>query len=1185
MAGPSYHGRLSGWIRFQARAVSGVIPFLPMNSRNSHSVLRPPIPESAGRALAWQAPPGASLALAVHAAARRHRGLVVLVCADTHQANEHEQDLRALGTPDDVPVRHFPDWETLPYDRLSPHPDCVSQRLAALNGLPRMNRGILVVPAGTLLQRLPPREYVTGRSLVLDTGQALSLEPMRRDLEAAGYYCVSEVHDPGEFAVRGNILDLYPMGSQAPYRIELFDEEVESIRTFDPETQRTRERVESVRLLPGREYPFDQASRRDFRQRLRSRFTFDPRECELYSQVKDGIAPAGIEYYLPLFFESTGTLFDYLPSDSLFLGFRDAHAAARHFWDQAWNRYEQRRHDQRHPVLPPGELFLAPDEADNRVSNYRKIDLYLSDNSPDSSETFLAEPTPSLPIHSRGSEPAASLKRFLATFEGRVLFAADSPGRREALQEVLGDLGMHPAPVDGWHGFLSGRRSPAITVAPLESGFRLGEPAVAVITETELFGERAQQRRRRSRTQRDHASVIRDLTDLRPGAPVVHEDHGVGRYRGLDRLSVGGRDGEFLAIEYADGDRLYVPVGHLHLVSRYTGASEEGAPLHRLGGEQWQRVRRKAAEKIRDVAAELLEVQARREARRREPVKLDEPLYQDFAATFPFEETPDQKAAIEQVLADLQSSRPMDRVVCGDVGFGKTEVALRAAFAVAQAGRQAAVLVPTTLLAGQHFETFRDRFADWPVRVEMLSRFRAGKATRQVIAGLEDGTVDIVIGTHRLLQQGVKFKNLGLVIVDEEQRFGVRQKERLKSLRAEVDLLTLTATPIPRTLNMSLSGLRDLSLIATAPASRLAIKTFVQQWDGAAVREACLREIQRGGQVYFLHNDVQSIQRIARELEELVPEARVRVAHGQMPERQLEQVMLDFYRQRFNVLVCTTIIENGIDIPSANTIVMNRADKLGLAQLHQLRGRVGRSHHRAYAYLIVPERRAMTADALKRVEAVASLEELGSGFTLATHDLEIRGAGEVLGEDQSGQIEEIGFSLYNDLLERAVSALKAGEIPDLDAPVSAANDVDLHIPALIPDDYLPDVHTRLILYKRIASAKSDAALRELQVEMIDRFGLLPQPVKNLFAVASLRLHASRLGITRLEFGEHGGRIEFGKNPAVDPAALIQLVQERPDRFAFDGETRLRVNADYPEASQRLAAAEELLDRLALREAA
>ncbi len=1156
-----------------------------MNSRNVHSVLRPPVPEAAGRPIAWVSPPGPALALAIHAAARRHRGLAVLVCPDTHAANEHEHDLRALCTPDDVPVRHFPDWETLPYDRLSPHPDSVSRRLAALNELPRMERGILVVPASTLLQRLPPREYVTGRSLVLDTGQAMSLETMRRDLEAAGYHCVSEVGDPGEFAVRGNILDLFPMGSEAPYRIELFDQEIESVRTFDPETQLTRERVDGVRLLPGREYPFDEASRRDFRQRLRSRFTFDPRDCELYRLVRDGIAPAGIEYYLPLFFEHTGTLFDYLPTNTLFLASGDARTAAQHYWEQAGERYEQRRHDIRQPVLPPGELFLAPGELNDQVSNYANIDLYSPDIAPKHSVNFAARPTPSLPIHSRGSEPAAALKRFLSDFDGRVLFAADSPGRREALREVLGDLDIRPAPVDDWHGFLSSDRSPAVTVASLEAGFQLDDPVLAVITETELFGERAQQRRRRSRTQRDHAAVIRDLTDLHAGAPVVHEDHGVGRYRGLERLSVGGRDAEFLAIEYADGDRLYVPVGHMHLVSRYTGASEEGAPLHRLGGEQWQRIRRKAAEKVHDVAAELLEVQARREARRREPIKLDEPLYQDFAATFPFEETPDQHAAIEQVLADLQSPRPMDRVVCGDVGFGKTEVALRAAFAVAQAGRQAAVLVPTTLLAGQHFETFRDRFADWPVRVEMLSRFRAGKATRQVIEGLEDGTVDIVIGTHRLLQQGIQFKNLGLVIVDEEQRFGVRQKERLKSLRAEVDLLTLTATPIPRTLNMSLSGLRDLSLIATAPASRLAIKTFVQQWDGAGIREACLREIQRGGQVYFLHNEVQSIQRVAREVEELVPEARVRIAHGQMPERELEQVMLDFYRQRFNVLVCTTIIENGIDIPSANTIVMNRADKLGLAQLHQLRGRVGRSHHRAYAYLIVPERRAMTADALKRVEAVASLEELGSGFSLATHDLEIRGAGEVLGEDQSGQIEEIGFTLYNDLLERAVAALKAGEIPDLDAPVSRANDVDLHIPALIPDDYLPDVHTRLILYKRIASAKTDEALRDLQVEMIDRFGLLPQPVKNLFAVASLRLRAAKLGISRLEFGEHGGRIEFREQPAVDPGALIQLVQERPDRFAFEGDRKLRVNADYPEAGQRLAAAEELLDRLGMRRAA
>ena len=1156
-----------------------------MSSAHPNSVFRPPLPEGPSGEITWRSPPGGALALVLHSAARRFGGLTVVVCADTHRAHETEHDLLALAGRDDPPVAHFPDWETLPYDRLSPHPDSVSRRLATLYRLPHEPRGLLVIPVSTLLQRVVPREFITGRSLVLDRGQRLSLEGTRDELKDAGYSRVSEVHDPGDFAVRGSLLDLYPMGSPVPYRIELFDDEIESIRTFDPETQRTLERVNNIRLLPGREYPFDEAARKAFRQKLRARFAFDPRECDLYRQVREGIAPAGIEYYLPLFFEHTGTLFDFVPGDTRFVLMPEVERAAHAHEAQVRERFEQRRHDLNHPVLAPEELYLPAGGLLEKLDSYSKIRLQDTDKEQESGVVFAADWAPDLPIHSRGAEPAAPLKQFLRDYPGRVLFAADSPGRREALVEVLGDFDIQPTMVADWQAFTDGGASPALTVAPLERGFVLEEPRVAVLTETELFGQRAQQRRRRSRAGVDHASVIRDLTDLRPGAPVVHEDHGVGRYKGLERLSVGGRDGEFLAIEYADGDKLYVPVGSLHLVSRYTGAADESAPLHRLGGEQWQRVRRKAARKVRDVAAELLEVQARREACRREPIELDERLYQDFAATFPFEETPDQLNAIEQVLDDLQGPRPMDRVICGDVGFGKTEVALRAAFAVAHAGRQVALLVPTTLLAQQHFETFRDRFADWPVRVEMLSRFRAGKATERTLAGLADGSVDIVIGTHRLLQRSVNFRNLGLVVVDEEQRFGVRQKERLKALRAEIDLLTLTATPIPRTLNMSLSGLKDLSIIATPPAARMAIKTFVQQWDGPTIREACLREIQRGGQVYFLHNEVQSIQRVARELTELVPEARIRVAHGQMPERELEQVMLDFYRQRFNVLVCTTIIENGIDVPTANTIVMHRADKLGLAQLHQLRGRVGRSHHRAYAYLIIPERRAMTADAAKRLEAVAQLEELGAGFSLATHDLEIRGAGEVLGEDQSGQIEEIGFSLYTELLDRAVKALKAGEVPDLSRAATHAADVDLHMPALIPDDYLPDVHTRLILYKRIASAPDAAALRELQVEMIDRFGLLPQPAKNLFAVTALKLRATPLGITRLEFGEQGGRVEFRDDPPLDPASLIRLIQRHPTEFRMEGDRKLKIQRELPDADQRLEAAGELLESLALKKAA
>jgi len=863
--------------------------------------------------------------------------------------------------------------------------------------------------------------------------------------------------------------------------------------------------------------------------------------------------------------------------------------AADRFWQGVGERYEQHRHDIERPLLPPAELYLPPEALRERLNQFQRVEV-CGEGHPRRAEAAPLgdQPAPDLPLAARDAEPAAALKSFLASYPGRVLVAADSAGRREALLETLQAADLRPEVLANFQSFLvpplllAGEEAAArfaIAVAPLDDGFALDAPQLTVLTERQLFPERASQPRRRKRAGREPEAIIRDLGELSEGAPIVHEDHGVGRYRGLVTLEAGGQPGEYLDIEYAKGDRLYVPVAQLHLVSRYSGASPETAPLHNLGGEQWTRAKRKAQEKVRDVAAELLEIQAKRQARAGLALEVDRSLYEPFAATFPFEETPDQHAAIEAVIRDLGSSQPMDRVVCGDVGFGKTEVAVRAAFVAAAAGRQVAVLVPTTLLAEQHYRTMSDRFADWPIRVEVLSRFKSAKEIKAELERLALGEIDVIVGTHRLLQKDVRFKDLGLVIVDEEQRFGVRQKEALKALRANVHLLTLTATPIPRTLNMAMAGLRDLAIIATPPAHRLAVQTFVLPWDGGTLREAFQRELARGGQVYFLHNDVESIGRMQRELAELVPEARIGIAHGQMPERELEKVMLDFHKQRFNVLLCSTIIESGIDIPNANTIVINRADKFGLGQLHQLRGRVGRSHHRAYAYLVVPDQRSISADARKRLDAIASMDELGAGFTLATHDLEIRGAGELLGEDQSGQMTEVGFSLYTELLERAVRSIKAGKLPGIDEPLERGAEVELHAPALIPDDYLPDVHARLTLYKRISSARDGDALRELQVEMIDRFGLLPDPVKQLFATAELKLQATSLGIRKLDLGPGGGRVQFVEKPAVDPMAVIRMIQGQPKHYRMDGPDKLRVSLELPDAATRVNAARGILTAL------
>ncbi|HEY8012155.1 MAG TPA: transcription-repair coupling factor [Rudaea sp.] len=1234
-------------------------------------LLNPPLPHDIKQRRYWNAPHGSALALAIAAAARAHTGLIVAVTRDTHAAHTLETDLRAFtarhAAASAIDVLHFPDWETLPYDLFPPHPEIVSQRIATLYRLPTTRRGVLVVPASTLMQRLAPRSFIGGSSLVLALKQTLDLGTEQRRLEAAGYRNVPQVLEPGDFAVRGALLDIFPMGSAEPYRIELFDREIDSIRTFDPETQRSAHKVEKVNLLPAREFPLTEESVKAFRNTLRERFPIDPRRCPIYQDIKEGTTPAGIEYYLPLFFERTETLFDYLSTESVFVLAENALDSAEGFWQQAQTRYESRAHDIERPILPVTELYLSPQELRERLNRTLRVEIVARDGnnapgrSPSAAQTMDGrkqphavdlgtQPAPNVPLNQRGEEPAQELKRFLDAYPGRVLIAADSAGRREALVEQLGAASLYPQVIASWPEFLNalplsptplprgerglsksptpttvtqdevtslptvtkdevtsppavtkdeftsplagevgarsatgeGDRRFCITVASLDDGFALTEPALTVLTDRQLYGERARQTRRRKHAIREPEAILRDLSELTIGAPIVHADHGVGRYQGLLKLDVGRRlqddeaRGEFLCIEYAKGDKLYVPVAQLHLVSRYAGAAPELAPLHALGGDAWERAKRKAAQKVRDVAAELLGLYAQREARQGHAFTYDRTLYEQFAASFPFEETPDQLQAIETVIADLASGKAMDRVVCGDVGFGKTEVALRAVFVAAIAGKQVALLVPTTLLAQQHYQNFRDRFADWPVRVEVISRFKSKKEIDAALVQLREGRIDVMIGTHRLLQPDIKFKNLGLVIIDEEQRFGVRQKEALKKLRAEVDLLTLTATPIPRTLNMAMSGLRDLSIIATPPSHRLAVKTFVAPYDAALVREAFQRELARGGQVYFLHNEVETIEKTARELGELIPEARLRIAHGQMPERELEQVMLDFYRQRFNVLVCTTIIESGIDVPSANTIVINRADRFGLAQLHQLRGRVGRSHHRAYAYLIVPDRRSISADAEKRLDAIAALEELGAGFTLATHDLEIRGAGELLGEGQSGQIEAVGFSLYNELLERAVRALKSGKVPDFDLVNEHDAEVELHIPALIPDDYLPDVHARLTLYKRIASARDAHALRELQVEMIDRFGLLPIPIKHLFVVAALKLAATAMGIRKLELGEKGGRVLFKPQPNIDSLRVIKLIQTQPKVYSLDGQDKLKVRLELPGAAERIGAAQTLL---------
>lgn len=1120
--------------------------------------------------------PGSAATLAVAELAQPGR-LMVVVTPSSANALTIEREL-PLFLENPLEILVLPDWETLPYDNFSPHQDIVSERLNAFHRLPTLDEGVLIVPVTTLMHRTPPTHYVAGNSLVLAIGQEIDTASFARNLSLNGYRAVDTVYEHGEYAIRGSLLDIFPMGSAVPYRIDLFDAEIETLRTFDPETQRTVTKVDSVRLLPAREFPLNDEAIHRFQMNWYRQFDGDAELCPTFNEISQGRVPGGAEYYLPLFFEHCGKVFDYLPSNAAIVALGDHYSAAKRFWGEINARHDEYGIDPRRPLLPPASGFVPVEELFADLARYAVLELREQTNAPVHAQTALQTP-PTLQDKVAGETAIQRLEHFIQDHKGPILLCAESAGRREILLESLANHQLIPTAVDNWHDFITGNADLAITVAPIDRGIYSGPGCPTLIVENQLFGERVAQRRRRRRTEEETNSeaIIRDLTELRPGVPVVHVEHGVGRYLGLQSLDIEGDQAEFLVLEYAATDKLYVPVSSLHLISRYTGADPDSAPLHRLGSEQWEKARRSAGKRASDVAAQLLEVYARREARQGFQCDLDPERWEQFAESFPFEETPDQLAAIEAVRDDMCSPRVMDRLVCGDVGFGKTEVAMRAAFIAVENGKQVAVLVPTTLLAQQHYNSFRDRFANWQVKVDVVSRFKTAKDVSQVAERVASGQVDILVGTHKLLQSDFTFGDLGLLIIDEEHRFGVKQKEAIKALRAEVDIMTMTATPIPRTLNMALGGLRDLSIIATPPARRLSIKTFIREHSIALVKEAILRETLRGGQVYYLHNEVKTINETARKLRELIPELSIAIAHGQMRETELERIMSDFYHQRHHILVCSTIIETGIDVPNANTIIIDRADKFGLAQLHQLRGRVGRSHHQAYAYLLCPPRSSLTTDAEKRLEAIEAAGELGAGYMLATHDLEIRGAGELLGDEQSGQIHSVGFTLYLDMLHKAVAALRRGEIPDIDAPLDKGTEVKLHVPALIPEDYLPDITTRLVLYKRIAAAQTQEGLREIQVEMIDRFGLLPDPIKHLFTQASIRVQAQRLGIAEIEANAGGGSIEFTDKTRVNPLSIVKLIQSDPASYSLAGASRLRFKRELPDLAARNTFLESLLE--------
>lgn len=1130
----------------------------------------------------WGELRAAGRALAVAEAALKHQGLTMLVTETAREAAAQTRALAFFTAEQNLPLFNFPDWETLAYDIFSPHQDIVSSRLQTLASLPNTQQGVLVVPLPTLLHRIAPIDFVASRTFNYVVGEELDRTRLQDQLSRAGYNRVDQVFEHGEFAFRGSLIDIFPMGEKSPLRIDLLDDEIESLRLFDPESQRTTETVSQFQLLPAREFPLDKEPINRFLNNWHDHFDHDPSKCPVYRDIKDGIAPQGIEYYLPLFFEQTATLFDYLPENVRLFTHSGIQQAAEQFWIDVSRRYEEYAVDPERPILPPIELFLPVDGLFQRIGQLPRTIIGREAVEPKAGRANLSlHSVPDVAVNAKLVNPMAKLQEFLEHCgpETRVLFCAESAGRREVLSDLLRSIDIRPSEIDHWQQFVDSEQQFSITTYPIDQGLYCAEQGLCLITEGELFGQQVMQRRRRSKASESPDYIFKSLAELQVGTPVVHIEHGVGRYQGLVILDVDKSAQEFLMLSYADDAKLYVPVSSLHLISRFGGGDQMAAPLNRLGSDKWDKAREKAAKQVRDTAVELLDIYSRRAARQGFACEDNQEDYRKFCSDFAFEETPDQQEAIDAVRRDLLSPQPMDRLVCGDVGFGKTEVAMRAAFTAVSSGKQVVVLVPTTLLAHQHLENFRDRFANWPVRVEELSRFRTAKEQDQVIADTAVGKVDILISTHKLLHAQIDFSKLGLMIIDEEHRFGVRQKEKIKSLRSSVDILTMTATPIPRTLNMSMHSIRDLSIIATPPARRLSVKTFVRKQESRVTREAILREVLRGGQVYFLHNDVKTIRRIADELAELVPEARIQVAHGQMRERELEKVMSDFYHQHFNVLVCTTIIETGIDVPSANTILIDRADKLGLAQLHQLRGRVGRSHHQAYAYLMTPADKKLSTDATKRLEAISAADHLGSGFTLATNDLEIRGAGELLGEEQSGHIQAIGFTLYLEMLDRAVNALRNGRQIDLESALDQGVEVNLHLPALIPDDYLSDVNMRLTLYKRLSNCQTKQDLHELQVEMIDRFGLLPEPVKALFEIAELRQIGEQLGLKKIEAGPHGGRLQFTKHTSVEPMTIIQMVQKEPAIFRLQNNDQLSFTREMDTAEQRFNQVNEILQQL------
>ncbi len=1141
------------------------------------SPLSPAIPTGAAPVLCWQGLHGAAEGLAICHSATLFEGLLVVVVQDVRRLHMLEAEIDFFQDPiEPIPVHRLLDWECLPYDLFSPHPDITSQRLRTLSRLPQIKRGILLLTLETLIQRLPPKPFILEQSFSLEVGEPLDMEAMRERLSNSGYRLVGQVMAPGEFAVRGGLFDIFAMGARYPFRLDLFGEIIEGIRLFDPETQRSAESTTTISLLPAREFPITSESIDLFRQNFRRLFEGDPQQQQIYREVSRGNPSQGIDYYFPLFFENTGTLFDYLPDAVGWVIDRALPEASNTFWSGIHDRHALVAQDPERHVLPPHYLFQTTQELTEKMSDQQVIHLTQGSGSIVSYGTKLPG---EYPVETDKDSPYNSLISHLRTTNRTILIVADSLGRKEVLKEIIESYGFNSTD-SPWKG-ITGRDPTVInfSVGSLERGLILENEQIEVISNTQLYGRRVTRERRSERSARDPHSIIRSLAELNIGDPIVHDEHGVGRYLGLQTLGIEQQDTEFLALEYRDGDRLYVPVLSLDVVNRYIGGQADQITLNKLGTEDWSRSKQRAQEKTYDVAVELLELQAARQGRVGLAMEIPGREYVSFSSRFPYEETPDQLSAMSEVLTDLESGNPMDRMICGDVGFGKTEIALRAAFIAVHNNKQVAVLVPTTLLAQQHFNTFAERFSGTAINIGLLSRFRGAADNKTLLSALRDGTPDIVIGTHRLLQTDVAFKDLGLLIIDEEHRFGVRQKERLKQLRREVDILALTATPIPRSLNLGLSGLREISVIGTPPKDRLAVKTFVRQWSDALVRDACLRELHRAGQIYFLHNSVQTIHRTADQLRTLIPEATIGIAHGQQPERELERVMQDFYHQRFNLLICTTIIESGIDIPSANTIIINRADRMGMAQLHQLRGRVGRSNHQAYAYLIVPPPESMTNNAERRLDAISSLSELGAGFALASHDLEIRGAGQLLGEKQSGAIDEIGFSLYSDYLHRAIRELSIGDHTEAAFVEPCAVDINLNVTALLPEDYLPDVHERLVFYKRLANTTHREEIKELQLEAIDRFGLLPEAARTLFRVTKIKLAAGLIGIEKLHLGRHGGEIRLSEQTSADPAFLLQMIHDAPEDYRIRPDNVIHLTAPLEMPELRLDRAESIVAAL------